>query len=68
LVERQRNESDRRYVKLDLTKEGSSLLNSVFQKNRLWMADQMTNLDTEELQIVFRAMDILKETFITSCD
>jgi len=68
LVLRRRAEDDRRYVRLDLTEEGSDLLNSVFQKNRLWMAKQMATLNDEQLQTIMFAMDILQETFIAPCN
>lgn len=63
LVVRTTNPDDRRYVRLDLTEEGTTMMNAVFQKNRLWMAGQMTKLDSEELKVLIQAMDVLKKAF-----
>jgi DNA-binding MarR family transcriptional regulator len=64
LVTRREDPVDRRYVHLELTGEGSSLISAVFGKNRQWMAEKMANLSPEELETIIRATDILKNTFI----
>ena len=63
LVSRKEDPDDRRFVQLDLTESGDTLLNDVFGKNRQWMAVKMARLSPEELEAVIRAMDILKKTF-----
>jgi DNA-binding MarR family transcriptional regulator len=63
LVTRQQDASDRRFVQLDLTESGGSLLNAVFDKNRRWMAEKMAALRPEELETLSCAMTILKTTF-----
>jgi MarR family 2-MHQ and catechol resistance regulon transcriptional repressor len=68
LVERRRAKDDRRYVHIDLTEAGSELLNSVFKKNRLWMAEQMAGLDEHQLQTIINALDVMKDTFVSSCN
>jgi DNA-binding MarR family transcriptional regulator len=65
LVTRQDDPHDRRYVQLNLTENGSQLLSSVFGKNRQWMAAKMAGLSPEELEILIRALSILKDTFDT---
>ena len=63
LVYRRENTNDRRFVQLDLTESGNNLLDAVFGKNRLWMADKMAALNPDELDIIIKAMAILKNTF-----
>jgi DNA-binding MarR family transcriptional regulator len=63
LVTRKQDALDRRYVQLDLTDSGNSLLDSVFSKNHAWMAEKMKGLNSEELQSILIAMDVLKKTF-----
>lgn len=68
LAERRRAEDDRRYVHIDLTEAGSELLDSVFNKNHLWIAEQMADLDEGQLQTIIKALDIMKETFVSAYD
>ena len=63
LVSRRQNTRDRRYVQIDLTESGSSLLGAVFSKNRRWMVEKMAALSPQELETVIQAMSILKNTF-----
>ena len=62
-VTRQQDASDRRFIQLDLTDSGNNLLNAIFGKSRLWMANKMTALNADELDTLIRAMTILKTTF-----
>jgi DNA-binding MarR family transcriptional regulator len=66
LVVRQQDTQDRRYVQLTLTESGNGLLNTVFSKNRHWMAEKMASLKKDELETIIAAMKILKTTFDTT--
>lgn len=63
LVVRQQDAQDRRYVQLELTENGTNLLEAVFRKNRRWMAEKMASLKQDELETIIAAMEILKRTF-----
>ncbi len=63
LVKREENPDDRRFIRLALTKEGETLLNSVFAKSRQWMGEQMAALTDEEMDTIIRGLAILKQTF-----
>jgi len=63
LVTRKQDTNDRRYVHVDLTQEGNQLLDDAFMKSRLWMGEKMTSLSPDDLDILMRAMTILKTTF-----
>jgi len=66
LVTRVQNAQDRRYVFIDLTQDGSELLNNAFRKSRLWMGKKMTSLGPNDLETLNLAMTILKDVFDTS--
>jgi MarR family transcriptional regulator, 2-MHQ and catechol-resistance regulon repressor len=68
LVSRVEDKQDRRYVCLTLTEAGSELLTQVFGKNRAWMAEKLKALDPEELDLINKAMILLKNTFDPSKD
>ena len=40
LILRSQSDTDRRYIRLELTPDGDRLLNAIFEKNRAWMARQ----------------------------
>ncbi len=63
LITRQQRPHDRRFVQLTMTERGTHLLNSVFSKNRQWMAKKMAGLDPEELETIIKALTYLKKTF-----
>jgi DNA-binding MarR family transcriptional regulator len=63
LITRQTKPEDRRYVTLELTKNGNDLLNAIFERNRAWMMIKMASLSQEELNNINRAMELLKKTF-----
>jgi DNA-binding MarR family transcriptional regulator len=63
LIVRQTKAEDRRYVTLELTKNGNDLLNAIFEKNRIWMIEKMASMSQEELNNVIQAMELLKKTF-----
>lgn len=65
LVTRRQDQADRRFVQLDLTDNGYSLINSIFRENRLWMGEKMSTLTQQELETIICAMTILKNTFDT---
>lgn len=59
LLERVRNESDRRRVGLTLTDEGVSLLRRVRARRTTWLADRLRGLDDAEVEAVERAIEPL---------
>jgi len=63
LLTRKQEADDRRYVKLALTENGSALLKSIFDSNRLWMLSKLDALSQEELIAVIQAMETVKKTF-----
>jgi DNA-binding MarR family transcriptional regulator len=59
LVERIRDESDRRRVGLALTDEGDRLLKRVRARRTTWLAERMRALDEDELEALERAIEPL---------
>jgi DNA-binding MarR family transcriptional regulator len=65
LVSRRQSTGDRRYVQLELTKEGTALLDKAFGQARQWMKTKFSTLKPDDLQVVMSGLEILKEAF---CD
>ncbi len=63
LVTREKESGDRRLVRLDLTPYASEVMDANFAENRAWMKSTMAALEPVDLEIVHRAMEILKTTF-----
>lgn len=63
LITRQQSKGDRRFVKLELTDSGHSLLAAIHEENRAWMAGKLGNLQTEELACLLKGMNLLLEAF-----
>lgn len=63
LVTRQTNPDDRRAIRLELTPYAREVLDANFEKNLVWMKDQMKSLTPDELDQVMQAMEILRKTF-----
>jgi DNA-binding MarR family transcriptional regulator len=59
LLERVRDESDRRRVGLTLTDEGERLLKRVRARRTTWLADRLRGLDDGELETLERAIEPL---------
>ena len=59
LVERVRDEHDRRRVGLVLTDEGERLLKRVRARRTTWLAERMRGLDDDELEALGRAIEPL---------
>ena len=59
LLERVRNESDRRRVGLTLTDEGATVLRRVRARRTTWLADRLRALDDAEVEAVERAIEPL---------
>lgn len=64
LVTRTEQAKDRRFVQIELTLDGDTLLNAIFKQNRTWMKTKMVGLTQEELIAIEKAMELLKTTFI----
>jgi DNA-binding MarR family transcriptional regulator len=64
LVTRTEQIKDRRFVQIELTPEGDTLLNAIFKQNRAWMKTKMAGLSEAELVKIQQAMSLLKTTFI----
>ena len=62
-VTRKQGIEDRRYVQLELTPAGNDLITATFKRNRQWMSEKMASLNSEEIDMVIRAMDLLEKTF-----
>jgi DNA-binding MarR family transcriptional regulator len=59
LLDRVRDEGDRRKVGLALTDDGERLLRSVRARRTTWLADRLRGLDEDELAAVQRAIEPL---------
>jgi DNA-binding MarR family transcriptional regulator len=59
LIERVRDEGDRRRVGLELTDEGERLLKRVRARRTTWLADRLKGLDDDELAAVEAAIEPL---------
>ena len=59
LLERVRDENDRRRVGLALTEEGDRLLRRVRARRTTWLADRLRGLDDDELAAVEAAIEPL---------
>jgi len=62
LLTRQQDTSDRRYVTLALTENGSILLKGIFENNRIWMLGKLETLSQDELNATVQAMETVKKT------
>jgi DNA-binding MarR family transcriptional regulator len=60
LIERVRDEDDRRRVGLALTEEGSRLLKRVRARRTTWLAERMRGLEPEELESIETAIGALE--------
>jgi DNA-binding MarR family transcriptional regulator len=68
LVTRRENAADRRYVQLELTPDGSAMLDAVHQENRAWMSECLSALSPQELDTVQQGLELLKRAFIDRGD
>jgi len=59
LLERVRDEHDRRRVGLELTSEGDRLLKRVRARRTTWLADRLRGLEEHELEVLERAIEPL---------
>ena len=60
LLTRRQDASDRRYVTLALTENGSTLLKGIFENNRIWMLGKLETLSQDELGAAIQAMETVK--------
>ena len=60
LLERARDDADRRRVGLTLTEEGAKLLKRVRARRTSWLADRLKGLEPDELEAVEAAIDPLR--------
>jgi len=63
LIERCHSVDDRRRIDLELTDQGNSLLNAVFQQNREWMQARLAKLSDQEIIDLNKGLKILQKTF-----
>jgi DNA-binding MarR family transcriptional regulator len=63
LIHRQQDPDDRRFVRLELTKEGNELLNQIFRENSGWMLEKMGHLTPDQLSCLIDSLEWLKESF-----
>ena len=61
LLERSRDESDRRRVGLSLTAEGDRLLKRVRARRTTWLAERLRGLDDDELAALEHAIEPLRK-------
>lgn len=68
LITRTQSADDRRYVQLALTPAGETLLNTIFQKNRAWMMEEMekAELSPDDICTLIQGMEVLKKAFNSS--
>ena len=59
LIERARNEADRRHVGLTLTEDGERLLRRVRVRRTTWLAEHLRRLDADELAAIEAAIEPL---------
>ena len=60
LIERARDDADRRRVGLTLTEEGARLLKRVRARRTSWLADRLKGLEPDELEAVEAAIEPLQ--------
>ena len=60
LIERARDDADRRRVGLTLTEEGARLLKRVRARRTSWLADRLKGLEPDELDAVEAALEPLR--------
>ncbi|MCC6148359.1 MAG: MarR family transcriptional regulator [Anaerolineaceae bacterium] len=65
MVSRTQNVNDRRYFRLELTKEGTALLDTVFSQTRQWMQAKLSTLELTDLESIMAGLGLLKKAF---CD
>jgi len=61
LVTRRQSKEDRRCVELELSQEGNTLLDQVFQNTRTWMKSILESFSREELELAGHGMEVLKK-------
>jgi DNA-binding MarR family transcriptional regulator len=59
LIERVRDEDDRRRVGLSLTQEGERLLKRVRARRTTWLADRLRGLDADDIEAIEAAIEPL---------
>ena len=60
LIERARDDADRRRVGLTLTEEGAKLLKRVRARRTSWLADRLKGLEPDELEAIEAAIEPLR--------
>ena len=63
LITRTGHSQDRRRVCLSLTPQGHNELNAVYAHTQKYIAEKISNLGEEDLKMISRTMQILKELF-----
>lgn len=63
LITRRQAAGDRRFVHLALTPPGETLLDQLFQQNRVWMMEKMADTSPEDLTLIKEGLRLLKSAF-----
>jgi DNA-binding MarR family transcriptional regulator len=66
LVRRGQSANDRRYVPLELTPGGNAVLDTIFHRNRTWMAARLARLTPGELANLQHGLAALQKAFAGS--
>ena len=61
LLARSQNDADRRYVDIELTTEGNTLLDDIFQSTRQWMKTDLGSLNPADLENLIHSIEILRK-------
>jgi DNA-binding MarR family transcriptional regulator len=61
LIERERDQRDRRIVYLSVTPAGQAMMEQIYTKNNLFMRSMFSSLDDHELETVNDAFHILSK-------
>ena len=67
LVNRVRDEADRRVVYLKMTEAGKTLLDEMISEMERWMSDKLQTLDEDQLQKIIEVLGLLRSLFQPVC-
>ncbi len=61
---RQERIGDRRYIRLELTDQGTELLNIAYTENRQWIMNKLSTLTPDELNCMLQGLEPMKKAFL----